>query len=190
MMVKQVVFFSEADRAKVASGVDLSTVPHEIRDVEVPDGESVAPIVDASSQEAAAGAGTETTEMSQPPQADPKTDESGLVAYLQGELRELQSAKAALDLEVQQLKASNQQLAQVEELLAPIAVQAIQRLQVGLGQTPTTLKGLPASTLAAHYAEVHALFTKTFPVGAHAQSEVDESRVPVDLGEQRLALVK
>ena len=38
--------------------------------------------------------------------------------------------------------------------------------------------------------EVHALFTKTFPVGAHAQSEVDESRVPVDLGEQRLALVK
>lgn len=188
MKVKQVVFRSEADRAKVASGVDLSTVPHEIREVEVPDGELVDPIVEPTSPEAAAG--TTETEMSQPPAADPKADESGLVAYLQGELRSLQTAKAALDLEVQQLKASNQQLAQVEELLAPIAVQAIQRLQVGLGQTPTTLKGLPASTLAAHYSEVHALFTKTFPVGAHAQSEVDESRVPVDLGEQRLALVK
>jgi ClpP class serine protease len=188
MKVKQVVFRSEADRAKVASGVDLSAVPHEIREVEVPDGELVDPIVEPTSPEAAAG--TQTTEMSQPPATDPKADESGLVAYLQGELRALQTAKAALDLEVQQLKASNQQLAQVEELLAPIAVQAIQRLQVGLGQTPTTLKGLPASTLAAHYSEVHALFTKTFPVGIKAQSEVDGSRVPVDLGEQRLALVR
>ena len=35
MKVKQVVFRNEADRAKVASGVDLSAVPHEIREVEV-----------------------------------------------------------------------------------------------------------------------------------------------------------
>jgi ClpP class serine protease len=189
MKVKQVVFRNEADRAKVASGVDLSAVPHEIREVEVPDGELVEPIVEASSQ-ADAASGTADAALSQPAQADAKADESGLVAYLQGELRALQTAKASLDLEVQQLKQANQQLCGVEELLAPIAVQAIQRLQVGLGQTPTTLKGLPASSLAAHYAEVHAQFVKTFPVGAHAQSEIDESRVPVDLGEQRLALVK
>ena len=167
MKVKQVVFRNEADRAKVASGVDLSAVPHEIREVEVPDGELVEPIVEASSQ-ADAASGTADAALSQPAQADAKADESGLVAYLQGELRALQTAKASLDLEVQQLKQANQQLCGVEELLAPIAVQAIQRLQVGLGQTPTTLKGLPASSLAAHYAEVHAQFVKTFPVGAHA----------------------
>lgn len=186
MKVKQVVFRSEADRAKVASGVDLSTVPHEIREVEVPDGELVDPIVEAAAPES----GTSEAALPQSPATDAKADESGLVAYLQGELLELRTAKAALDLEVQQLKGANAQLASVEELLAPIAVQAIQRLQVGLGQTPTTLKGLPASTLAAHYSEVHALFVKTFPVGIKAQSGEDESRVPVDLGEQRLALVK
>jgi ClpP class serine protease/FtsZ-binding cell division protein ZapB len=193
MKVKQVVFFSEADRAKVASGVDLSTVPHELREIEVPDGELVNPIVEASSVAAAStetAASGDQTALSQQAPTDPKADESGLVAYLQAELRELRDAKAALDLEVQQLKGANQQLAAVEEQLAPIAVQAIQRLQVGLGQTPTTLKGLPAASLAAHYAEVHAQFVKTFPVGAHAQSELEESRAPVDLGEQRLALVK
>lgn len=141
----------------------------------------------ASTETAASG---DQAALSQQAATDPKADESGLVAYLQAELRELRDAKAALDLEVQQLKSANQQLAAVEEQLAPIAVQAIQRLQVGLGQTPTTLKGLPAASLAAHYAEVHAQFVKTFPVGAHAQSELEESRAPVDLGEQRLALVK
>ena len=188
MKVKQVVFFSEADRAKVASGVDLSTVPHELREIEVPDGELVDPIVEAAAAETHAEA--DQAALSQPAATDAKADESGLVAYLQAELRELRDAKAALDLEVQQLKGANQQLAAVEEQLAPIAVQAIQRLQVGLGQTPTTLKGLPAASLAAHYAEVHAQFVKTFPVGAHAQSELEESRAPVDLGEQRLVRVK
>jgi hypothetical protein len=188
MKVKQVVFRSEADRAKVASGVDLSAVPHEIREIEVPDGELVEPVVE--SVETHAGADTQTTEMSQPPAADQNADEGGLVAYLQGELRSLQTAKAALDLEVQQLKTANAQLSSIEEQLAPIAIEAIHRLQVGLGQTPTTLKGLPASTLAAHYSEVSKLFTKTFPVGVQAQSEGEESRAPVDLGEQRLALVK
>lgn len=188
MKVKQVVFFSEADRAKVASGVDLSTVPHELREIEVPDGELVDPIVETAPEPPAAG--TDQAALSQPAATDQNANESGLVAYLQAELRELRDAKAALDLEVQQLKSANQQLAAVEEQLAPIAVQAIQRLQVGLGQTPTTLKGLPAASLAAHYAEVHAQFVKTFPVGAHAQSELEESRAPVDLGEQRLALVK
>jgi ClpP class serine protease len=187
MKVKQVVFRSEADRAKVASGVDLSAVPHEIREVEVPDGELVDPVVEPLE---AAAEGAAEAALSQPPAAEPTADEGGLVAFLQSELRELRADKAALDLEVQQLKTSNAQLASTEEQLAPIAIEAIHRLQVGLGQTPTTLKGLPASTLAAHYSEVSKLFTKTFPVGAHAQSESEESRAPVDLGEQRLALVK
>jgi hypothetical protein len=81
-------------------------------------------------------------------------------------------------------------LSTVESQLAPIAVAAIHRLQVGLGQTPTQLEGLPAATLATQYEATWKQFCKSMPVGRQALSEDEASRKPVDLGEQRLSLVQ
>jgi DNA repair exonuclease SbcCD ATPase subunit len=112
------------------------------------------------------------------------------VAYLKAELKEARSEAEAFKAQLAHAEHERQQLASVEDALAPIAREAIQRLQVALRQTPMTLVGLPASVLAAQYNEVKQQFEKVMPVGVHALSASEASREPVDIGEQRLFLVK
>ena len=116
--------------------------------------------------------------------------EPELARYLRDELAASRKELAALQLQLSQLEQAKQELAAVEAQLAPIAREAIQRLQVALRQKPTTLAGLPASVLAAQYAEVKTEFERVMPVGAKALSGSDTSREPVDAGEQRLFLVR
>lgn len=179
-MPRKVVFASEADRAMVAAGVDLNAVPHEeVEDDDLPE---------AAVELASAPADTALmTEMAQQPLSPVEPE---LARYLRDELAASRKELAALQLQLSQLEQAKQELAAVEAQLAPIAREAIQRLQVALRQKPTTLAGLPASVLAAQYAEVKTEFERVMPVGAKALSGSDTSREPVDAGEQRLFLVR
>ena len=177
---KVVVFESEADRAMVAAGVDLNAVPHEeVEDDDLPEAAvELASAVDDT---------TLITELAQQPLAPAEPE---LARYLRDELAASRKELATLQLQLSQLEQAKQELSAVEAQLAPIAREAIQRLQVALRQKPTTLAGLPASVLAAQYAEVKTEFERVMPVGAKALSGSDTSREPVDAGEQRLFLVR
>ena len=174
---KVVVFESEADRAMVAAGVDLNAVPHEeVEDDDLPE----AAVTEAAATEV-------ITELAQQPLSPAEPE---LARYLRDELAASRKELATLQLQLSQLEQAKQELSAVEAQLAPIAREAIQRLQVALRQKPTTLAGLPASVLAAQYAEVKTEFERVMPVGAKALSGSDTSREPVDAGEQRLFLVR
>ena len=178
-MPRKVVFASEADRAMVAAGVDLNAVPHEeVEDDDLPE----AAVTEAAATEV-------TTEMAQHVGQELHA-EPELARYLRDELAASRKELATLQLQLSQLEQAKQELSAVEAQLAPIAREAIQRLQVALRQKPTTLAGLPASVLAAQYAEVKTEFERVMPVGAKALSGSDTSREPVDAGEQRLFLVR
>lgn len=180
-MKPKVLFATAADQAAVAAGAALNAVPHE----ELPDdaeGETEPePIV-------AQAAAVETV-AAEPIKVDLPA-EPGLVAFLQGEITSLRAQCDELKLKLDHAVQSASAATDAEAALAPIAREAIQRLQVALRQTPISLAGLPAPVLAAQYAAVRAEFERVMPVGMRAQSGHDESREPQDLGEQRLFLVK
>jgi len=176
-MAKKIVVDSPEEQAKLAAGVDLSQIKHTVVEEDDPPAETTPP--DPAELDIKAQAQAETPD-------EPGSDEGALVTFLRGELTSVREQLSAKDLELAKLK----EQAQSETLLGPIAIEAIHRLQVGLRQTPTVLAGLPAATLAAQYRETKAQFEQQYPVGRQALSEDDETRKPVDLGEQRLALVK
>ena len=164
-MAKKTVLMTPEDQAKLASGVPIEDVQHQV--VEEPEPVEPAP--------------------SDPADADVQVSaEPELVSYLREEVAGLRTELAAAQAERTKLA----EQAQAEQVLGPIVIEAIHRLQVGLRQSPTVLTGLPASTLALQYQETKRQFEAQFPVGRRALSEDDETRQPVDLGEQRLALVK
>lgn len=186
-MAKQ-IFLSEQARAQVALGVPLTDVEHE--EVEVPDAESganPAPSETASDVTAAASApaATETT----PPAATELASESALTAYLKEQASALETKLTTATAELAQMRQQVTQLSEVEAQLAPIAIEAINRLQIGLGQTPMVLTGLPASALAQQYASTKALFEARIPAGRKSAPASDETKEPISLAEARLQLI-
>ena len=179
-MKPKVLFATAADQAAVAAGAALNAVPHE----ELPDDEGEAEAAVTLSAEQVATIETLT------PTPVAETPEPGLTAFLQGEIASLRAQCDDLKLKLDHAVQSASAATDAEAALAPIAREAIQRLQVALRQTPISLAGLPAPVLAAQYAAVRAEFERVMPVGMRAQSGHDESREPQDLGEQRLFLVK
>lgn len=180
-MKPKVLFATAADQAAVAAGAALNAVPHE----ELPDDEGEAEAAVTLSAEQVA-----TIETLVPEPARETPAEPGLTAFLQSEIASLRAQCDDLKLKLDHAVQSSSAAVAAEEALAPIAREAIQRLQVALRQTPISLAGLPAPVLAAQYAAVRAEFERVMPVGMRAQSGHDESREPQDLGEQRLFLVK
>lgn len=178
-MKPKVLFATAADQAAVAAGAALNAVPHE----ELPDD-------DEGEAEAAVTLSAEQVATIAVPATAVEAPEPGLVAFLQGEIASLRTQCDELKLKLSQAEQLSSSAVAAEEALAPIAREAIQRLQVALRQTPISLAGLPAPVLAAQYAAVRAEFERVMPVGMRAQSGHDESREPQDLGEQRLFLVK
>ena len=184
-MKPKVLFATAADQAAVAAGAALNAVPHE----ELPDdeGEAEAAVTLSAEQVATIETISVPATLSQTLESTP---EPGLVAFLQGEITSLRAQCDELKLKLDHAEQLSSSAVAAEEALAPIAREAIQRLQVALRQTPISLAGLPAPVLAAQYAAVRAEFERVMPVGMRAQSGHDESREPQDLGEQRLFLVK
>jgi len=118
--------------------------------------------------------------------------EDSLSAYLKEEVATLKAEITAMRAELSERDRRIAQLSEAENaatLLGPIVIQSIHWMQAPLGQAPLQLKGLPPEVLASQYKEVRAQFTERFPVGQHSLTEADDSRVPIDLAEQRLLYV-
>ncbi len=172
-MPKHIVFPSPAEQAAVASGADLAAVEH----TEVEEIADTPPLTEPTA------ALEETTSTST------ETDDGiGVLAFLRGELKESRAELESMRVNMALLEQEKTRLAQVESQLAPIAREAINKLQIALRQSPTNLSGLPAEVLAVQYADIKAQFERVMPVGRRSLAEAEDSRTALDAGEQRLYL--
>ena len=178
MKKKRYIFESEADRAKVASGVPLSQVPHRVEEIEEEE-----PVVEAQASEPPA-------KVEEPTQAAKESQEDSLTVYLQNQVTALQGQLREAERKLDAAEAKLAMAESAEAKLAPIVVEATHRLQIGLGQTPMPLEGLAAQALSDYYNRVKKAFEAAIPTGYHAESEQESSRTATDIGELRLSIVK
>lgn len=144
----------------------------------------------------AQGVSTEEVELTDdaPPAeapADPETKlletGEGLATYLKDRVTDLEAKLVDHQLRLARAEEQVTQLRGLESALAPIAIEATQRLQVALGQAPSTLLGLPAATLAETYSATKIEFDKRFRSGRVSAEASDEARTSRHtLAEQRL----
>lgn len=167
-MSKQILL-SDAAQAQVALGVPLENVEHqEVEAAPEPKDEATQPVETT----------IETT-------LEAVHDDS-LATFLKEQNQTLQTQLYQLTLELHQAKDQAQRLQDVEAKLQPIVIEAINRLQVGLGQTPTTLQGLPATSLAEQYAATKSEFDARFKIGRQTQQASDPAQSGRSLAELRL----
>lgn len=178
--MKKQILLSDAAQAQVALGVPLESVEHqEVSMPEVPE----AP--DAEKAPKAPEAAEKPVEAKlEAVEGDP------LAVFLKDQNHALQAQLSQVNLELYQLKSQVQLLQDVEAKLQPIAIEAINRLQIGLGQTPTTLQGLPATSLAEQYAATKSEFDARFKIGRQTQQASDPAQSGRSLAELRLMASK
>lgn len=116
--------------------------------------------------------------------------ENPLVDYLKEQMAALQGTVTAQAAELAETRRSLDAALAAEVSLRPIAVEAIQRLQIALGARPMPLEGLPAATLVEQYAASKAEFEQWFKAGQRTVTTSDPSAAGKTLVEQRLALVQ
>lgn len=110
----------------------------------------------------------------------------GLSAYLQDRVMTLEAKLSELSVDKTRIEDQLTTLKGVEEVLSPIVVEATQRLQVALGQAPSSLNGFPARTLAETYAATKREFESRFKIGRSSVEASDESKQGRSLAELRL----
>lgn len=151
------VILSETDQALVASGVGLENVTplgeiDETEEVSVAEEEGTE--VEAEAEEPTVEAAVEEHETEGQP---------SLVSYLKDELSRERSVAEELRLKLSAAESRVASLESVEEALKPLVVESINRMQVGLGQTPSDLSSLSATVLAEQYSSVRNTLFKRFP---------------------------
>lgn len=102
--------------------------------------------------------------------------DGGLEGYLKDKVETLEVKLAELQVQLTRSEDQLRQLQDVETVLAPIAVEATQRLQVALGQAPLNLLGLPARTLAETYSAALADFNQRFKPGRASVPALETDR--------------
>lgn len=110
----------------------------------------------------------------------------GLTAYLQDKVASLETKTIELTLRAEKAEAKLAESQGLDDLLRPIVVEATQRLQVALGQTPGTFTEVPSRALAASYRATLEEFEKRFQPGRRSMQAQDDSRQPKSLAELRL----
>lgn len=147
-MPKKIVMTEQA-AAAVAAGVALEQVEHE--EIEV------------AAEESDAASFTAAEELA--PIIMTAHEDTELVSFLKQELEVERNKCLAAERQVIELKAQLSAAQTAESLLLPIVIEASQRMQVGLNQTPMELADLPATVVATHYSNVKSAFERTFTVG-------------------------
>lgn len=159
---------TEAATAAIASGApEAEVVKQPGMTVEVDDDGQGAPAADA-----AAGSPETPPAPEAPAAATPAPDSGVSVAMLDNLLAkvsdltiELATTKASLKQAEQARDAS----AATEASLVKIAIQAINRMQVGLGGVPMNVESADVGTVLAQYSRTYSLFNQRYPVGATAK---------------------
>ena len=118
-------------------------------------------------------------------EAKPSADVS-LTAYLQDKVATLETKTVELTLRAEKAEAKLAEAAGLDELLRPIVIEATQRLQIALGQTPNTFAEVPSRALAGSYRATLEEFEKRFKAGRQSVQAQDDSRQAKSLAELRL----
>ena len=118
--------------------------------------------------------------------ATAKLSDTGLLGYLQEKVTSLESKTIELSLRAEKAEARLAEVSGLDELLRPIVIEATQRLQVALGQTPTTYSEVPSRALASSYRATLEEFEKRFKPGQRSVQAQDDSKQPKSLAELRL----
>lgn len=130
-------------------------------------------------------AASETKADAQASEAKPSVDVS-LTAYLQDKVTALETKTVELTLRAEKAEAKLAEAAGLDELLRPIVIEATQRLQIALGQTPNTFAEVPSRALAGSYRATLEEFEKRFKAGRQSVQAQDDSRQAKSLAELRL----
>ncbi len=110
----------------------------------------------------------------------------GLTAYLQDKVTSLEAKTIELSLRAEKAEAKLAETQGLDDLLRPIVIEATQRLQVALGQAPSTFAEVPSRALAGSYRATLEEFEKRFQPGRRSLQAQDDSRQPKSLAELRL----
>ncbi|WP_299313717.1 S49 family peptidase [uncultured Halomonas sp.] len=118
--------------------------------------------------------------------AKPILKDDGLMAYLQDKVSTLETKTLELTLRAEKAEAKLAEAQGLDDLLRPIVIEATQRLQVALGQAPSTFAEVPSRALAGSYRATLEEFEKRFQPGRRSLQAQDDSRQPKSLAELRL----
>jgi ClpP class serine protease len=110
----------------------------------------------------------------------------GLTAYLQDKVTSLETKTLELTLRAEKAEAKLAETQGLDDRLRPIVIESTQRLQVALGQTPSTFTEVPSRALAGSYRATLEEFEKRFQPGRRSLQAQDDSRQPKSLAELRL----
>lgn len=184
-MTKQVLL-SEKAQALLASGVPIEEIDkNELMASPEESVESEAPTETEVKTEEVAAEGTGTGVAAET-KAEGTTTGKSVESYLKEQLKERETELMELRVQKSQMETQLNSLKDVESTLQPIAIEAINRMQIALGQSPSTLKGLPAASLAEQYGALKEDFNKRFKSGQLSQGATDDSRQGRSLEELRL----
>jgi hypothetical protein len=189
MLRKKRVTISEQAQAAIASGmpVDQAIAEHGTVDpapaVElVPPAEPAAetPAVEPTAETPAVEPAAETPavepELSGGDPVEPATPAvDSTTTELLNRLQETQNTVATQAASITQLEAAAVAATATHEALMGIAIEAVNRMQIGLGGPATDLSSLSAENLLAQYRSTLTLVEERFPVGGKAEVPVDDN---------------
>ena len=183
MLRKKRVTISEEAQAAIATGmpVDQALAEHgtpaaEPAASDPPAAPAVVPVADPAPP--AAEATPPAAEASSDPDPDPvpatPAADASTVTALIDRLQESQNTVATQAAQITQLEAAATQQSSTHEALKGVAIEAVNRWQIGLGGVATDLSSLSAENLLAQYQSTMALMNERYPVGGKAEVPVDD----------------
>ncbi|CAM0052309.1 hypothetical protein VPHK404_0113 [Vibrio phage K404] len=105
----------------------------------------------------------------------PATPEASVNPFA-AEFKTLTKDNAKLELKVEGLEKDVTSANAAADALKPIAIAAVNRMQIALGQTPTELSSMSASAIADMFTKTDAKFNETFSVGGPRSAAMQENR--------------
>jgi signal peptide peptidase SppA len=177
--------------AKLASGVPLDQLEHKVEEEPT----SSAAKADGSTGDAgledgdANGAADEGKADGDSSQAGLTEGASDVLSFYKEELKEARKELADLTTEKARLEAENTKLSSDVESLRTVAVEATERLQISLGQTPANMESLSAEAVAAQYNSAKKTFQERFKVGQVSASAEEADTSDVRAAARKIGLV-
>ena len=112
-------------------------------------------------------------------QAPAASESASVVAQLMKEIRDSNTAMAALQVQLAEAVSAKTKMEVSHEKLVKIAVASIQRMQVAIGGSPVKMEGMDASVVVDQYHQVLSQFNSKFKVGASAEVPGNSNTGPV-----------